>query len=459
MTSERIYWNEEMESLPLDQLRALQTDRLRKQIRYIYDNSPDFFRKKFDGIGARPEDIRSWDDFRALPIFRSKEEDRLAQDESMERYGHPYGTYLCAPLEKVVHVYCTSGTSGMPTFYPFTEEDMRLNDECWARSWWRAGMRPGDTVLHGFGLSMWSAGVPVVRALASMGCRPIAAGAEAGLERMLMFANITRPSALVGTPSLAELIIERSPSILGKPASELGIRTIVVAGAPGAGIPEVRQKIEEGFGGARLFDSSQGCWGLANISCGSPDYHGLHVISEDTAIWYDIVDPDSKRPLPIEDGAVGEGVITSFVHQAAPAFRYSFGDLVQVFTEPCPGCGFTGHRFKIVGRVDDMLNVRGIKVYPTGIKNVVAGFIPQVTGEMRVVLKTPGPKVEPPLELKIEHAADIDAVAREALKTELEKRIHGFLKVRCAVTLVPPESLGRTTLKGVLIEKTYEKKS
>lgn len=456
---DRKYWNEKMEGLTLDQVRPLQVERLRRQIRYIYGNSPHFFKKKFDAIGVRPEDVRSWDDFRSLPIFRTKEEDRLAQDESMERYGHPYGTYLCAPLEQVVHIYCTSGTSGLPTFYPFTEEDMRLNDECWARSWWRAGLRPGDTVLQGFGLSMWSAGVPVVRALANMGCRPIAAGAEGGLERLLMFANLTKPRGLLGTPSLAELIIERSPSILGKPASELGIKTIVVAGAPGAGIPEVRKKIEEGFGGAKLFDSSQGCWGLANISCDSPDYHGMHVISEDTAIWYDIVDPDTKKALPIEDGAIGEGVITSFVHQAAPAFRYSFGDLIQVFTNPCPGCGFAGHRFKIVGRVDDMLNVRGVKVYPTAIRNVVAGFIPEVTGEMRVVLDEPGPKAEPPLKLKIEHAPDLDSSARAALKEKLESRIHGFLKVRCQVNLVPPGTLERSTLKGKLIEKNYKENS
>lgn len=454
--SERKYWNEEMESLTLEQLRPLQVERLRKQIAYIYANSPHFYKKKFDTLGVRPEDIRSWEDFRKLPIFRTKEEDRIAQEESAAIYGHPYGTYLCAPLDQVKHVYCTSGTSGLPTFYTFTEQDMLLNDECWARTWWHAGLRPGDTVLQGFGLSMWSAGIPVVRALANMGCRPIAAGAEGGIERMLMFANLTRPCGMVGTPSLAELIIERCPSILGKPASELGIKSIIVAGAPGAGIPEVRKKIEDGFGGAKLFDSSQGCWGLANVSCDSPDYHGLHVISEDTAIWYDIVDPETKKPLPLDDGAVGEGVITSFVHQAAPAFRYSFGDLIQVSTQPCPGCGFAGHRFKIVGRVDDMLNVRGIKVYPAAIKNVVATFIPRVTGELRVVLDAPGPKVEPPLKVKVEHGAEMDATSRGSLKTELEERLRNQLRVRCEVDLVPAQTLERSTLKGKLVEKTYE---
>lgn len=451
----RRYWND-VEALPLEQLKQIQHQRLSAQVEYVYENSPHFFRKKFDAAGAKPRDIRNWDDFRNLPIFRTKEEDRIAQEESMAIYGHPYGTYLCAPLEDVKHVFCTSGTSGLPTFYTYTEEDMRLNDESWARTWWRAGIRPGDTVLQGFGLSMWSAGIPVVRALANMGCRPIAVGAEGGVERMLMFANLTKPRALLGTPSLAELIIERCPRILGKPASELGIKVIVAAGSPGAGVPGVRQKIEEGFGGAKIFDSSQGCWGLANVSCDSPDYHGLHVISEDNCIWYDVVDPETKKPLPIEEGAVGEGVITSFVHKAAPAFRYSFGDLLQVFTDPCPGCGFTGHRFKIIGRVDDMLNVRGVKVYPMGVKNVIATFIPRVTGDMRVVLDASGPKVEPPLKIKAEHAAGMGDEAQAVLKTELEERLRGLLKIRCAVTLVKPGTLERSVLKGKLVEKTYE---
>ncbi|MBW7850327.1 MAG: phenylacetate--CoA ligase family protein [Rhodospirillales bacterium] len=457
MTESQQYWNPAVEGLPLEELKRIQLQRLMTQIRYVYDNSPHFFRKKLEAVGAKPDDIRSWDDFRNLPICRTKEEDRVAQEESMAMFGHPYGTYLCAPLDQVKHVFCTSGTSGLPTFYTFTEADMRLNDESWARSWWRAGIRPGDTVLQGFGLSMWSAGVPVVRALANMGCRPIAAGAEGGVERMLMFANLTRPRALLGTPSLAELIIERCPGVLGKPASELGIEIIVAAGSPGAGIPGVRQKIEEGFGGAKIFDSSQGCWGLANVSCDSAEYHGLHVISEDNCIWYDIVDPETKKPVAIEDGAVGEGVITSFVHQAAPAFRYSFGDLLQVFTSPCPGCGFTGHRFKIIGRVDDMLNVRGIKVYPMGIKNVVATFIPRVTGDMRVVLDQPGPKVDPPLKVKIEHSEGLQGPALAVLKSDLEDRLRGLLKVRCDVMLVSPGSLERSTLKGKLVEKTYER--
>lgn len=455
MAGERRYWNEAMETLAPEQIRELQWQKLQRQMQYLYDHSPHFYRPKFDAAGAQPRDIRSFDDFRRLPIMRTKEMDRAAQEESAERYGHPFGTYLCAPLSDVVHIYSTSGTSGEPSFYTYTEHDMRINDECWARTFWRAGIRPGDTVLHGFGLSMWSAGIPIVRALAAMGARPIAAGAEGGIERMLMFARLTRPVALVGTPSLAEYLIEKCPALLGRPASELGIRTIVVAGAPGAGLPDVRRRISAGFGGAKLFDSSQGCWGLGNVSCDCEEYQGMHVISPEHCIWADLVDPDTKAPLPLEDGAVGEGVITAFDHQAGPAFRYAFGDSLQLFTSPCR-CGAPGWRFRILGRVDDLLNVKGIKVFPAAVRNVINGFIPRTTGEMRIVLDAPPPAVNPPLKIKVEHGAGMSPAEIEALRAELVEKLKARLRFTAAITMVPPGTLERSTLKGKLIEKAYQ---
>lgn len=453
--SERQFWNAKMETMPMEEIQGLQWRKLKNQIQYIYENSPDFYRPQFEAAGAQPGDIKSFDDFRKLPIMRTKEMDRQAQEDSMARHGHSYGTYLCAPLEQVVHVYCTSGTSGEPSFYTYTEHDLKINDECWARTYWRAGIRPGDTVLHGFGLSVWSAGIPVVRALAAMGARPIAAGADTGVERMLMFARLTKPTALVGTPSLAEYIIEKCPEILGYPASELGIKIIVVAGAPGAGLAEVRKRITEGFGGAKLFDSSQGAWGLGNVSCDSEEYQGMHVVSPEHCIWTDLVDPDTRQPLALEHGAVGEGVITAFDHQAGPAFRYAFGDILQLSTEPCR-CGAPGWRFKILGRVDDLLNVKGIKVYPAAVRNVINSFTPRTTGEMRIVLDTPPPAVNPPLKIKVEHGAGLTDAEIEALRLQLIDKLKARMRFTAAIEMVEPQSLERSTLKGKLIEKTYE---
>lgn len=456
--NDRIYFNPEMETMPAEQMRELQFKKLTKQIRYIYDNSPDYYQKKFDAIGAKPEDIKTWEDFRKLPIMRDKEGDRLAQEESMEKYGHPLGTYLCAPLEKVTHLSSTSGTTGDPTFsYIFTEKDKKINDEVWQRVFWRTGMRPGDAVLQTFGLSMWVAGVPVVTALQNMGIRAIPVGAEGGTEKMLKMANLLKPKAMIGTPPTAEYLIEKCPEVLGKPVSELGIKIILCAGAPGAGLPKVREKIEKAFG-CKLYDSTGGGWGLHHVSCDAPEYSGMHVVCEDYATWYDIVDPTTNEPVEIVDGAIGHGLVTSFEHEAAPAFKYAMGDLIQVFTETC-ACGVPGVRFKILSRVDDMLIIKGINVYPSAVKNIINGFTPRVTGEFRILLDAPGPRVEPPMKIRAEYGREITEGDLPSLKMEIEKALSTTLKCRADIQWVGPGSLERMsglTAKGKLIEKLYE---
>ncbi len=456
--NDKAFLNPEMESMPLEQMRELQFKKLTKQMKYIYENSPDYYQKKFDEIGAKPEDIKTWEDFRKLPIMRDKEGDREAQAESMEKYGHPLGTYLCAPLEKVVHLSSTSGTTGDPTFsYIFTENDKKINDEVWQRVFWRAGMRPGDAVLQTFGLSMWVAGVPVVTALQNMGLRAIPVGAEGGTEKMLKMADLLKPKAMIGTPPTAEYLIEKCPEILGKPVGELGIKIILCAGAPGAGLPKVREKIESAFG-CRLYDSTGGGWGLHHVSCDAPEYAGMHVVCEDYAIWYDLKDPATNEPVEIVDGAIGHGIVTSFEHEAAPAFKYAMGDLLQVFTETC-ACGVPGVRFKILSRVDDMLIIKGINVYPAAVKNVIAGFAPRVTGEFRILLEAPGPSVEPPMRIRAEYGKDVDEKDLPALKKEIEDTLSSKLKCRADIEWAEPESLERMagpTKKGKLIEKLYE---
>jgi phenylacetate-CoA ligase len=457
---DRMFWNPEMEGMPLEQMRELQMKKLKKQIKYIYENSPDYYRKKFDEIGAKPEDIKTWKDFRKLPIMRTKEGDREAQKESMEKYGHPFGTYLCAPLEKLIYLSCTSGTTGDPTFsYIFTEHDKKINDEVWQRVFWRAGIRPGDAALHTFGLSMWVGGIPVIQAQQHMGVRSIPVGAEGGTEKMLKMADLLKPKIIVGTPPTAEYLIEQCPKILGKPVSELGIKIILCAGAPGAGLPEVRKKIESAYG-CKLYDSTGGGWGLHHVSCDAPEYAGMHVVCEDHAIWYDIVDPVTNEPVDIVDGAIGHGIITSFDHEAAPAFKYAMGDLIQVFTETC-ACGAPGVRFKILSRVDDMLIIKGINVYPSAVKNVIGGFVPRVTGEFRILLEKPGPRVEPPMKMKVEYGKGTDEKDLASLKAEIEDALSSKLKCRADIQWVSPETLERAagpSAKGKLVEKLYEQK-
>lgn len=453
--NERKFWNEKMERLPLEEIRRIQLEKLKKQMEYIYRSS-EFYRNKFDDFGIRPEDVRSIDEFRKLPIFiSSKEEHRASQDESLRTLGHPFGTFLCAPLENVIGVSATSGTSGLPTFYGFTRHDIEVTNEVLARGFWRAGVRPGQAVVHAFGLSMWVAGIPVVRALEAMGARVIPVGAEAGTERLLQFIDQTKPTTLVCTPSYAEYLIERSPSVIMKDVKELGIRRIICAGEPGAGLPEVRKKIREAYGAA-IFDSAGVPYGIFNISCDSEKYHGMHVVCEDFHLMYDIVDPESKEPIEWKDGAMGERISTSLEWEAAPPFRYAMGDIVQIFTEECE-CGLKGFRIRFAGRLDDMLIIKGINVFPSAIRNIVNSFVPRVTGAFKITLDTPPPRVIPPLKMKVEHGQEVNENDMHGLKLEIEEKMSNLLRFRPSVQLVRPDSLERTSGKVKLFEKKYKK--
>ena len=143
----------------------------------------------------------------------------------------------------------------------------------------------------------------------------------------------------------------------------------------------------------------------------------MHAIAPDVCTSFDdLVDPVTKEPVDADvDGAIGEMVQTNLQREACPVVKYAYGDIVQVFLKECPGCGFQGRRIKVIGRADDMLIVKGVNVYPAAIRNIVTEFIPEVTGEMRILLDNPPPRVIPPLKLKIEHGKAVGQAELAAL--------------------------------------------
>jgi phenylacetate-CoA ligase len=173
------FWNERIETLSAGEMRRLQWEKLKRQMSYCYDNSA-FYRRKFEEAGVHPDAIKSVEEFRRLPTFLNKELDRELQEKTRQSEGHPFGEYLCTSSRAVRAVHSTSGTTGIPTFYAFSEKDIAVNNEAISRGFWRAGFRPGDYVIHGFGLSMWLAGIPILRALQHMGCLGIPCGCGGG---------------------------------------------------------------------------------------------------------------------------------------------------------------------------------------------------------------------------------------------------------------------------------------
>jgi len=258
-------------------------------------------------------------------------------------------------------------------------------------------------------------------------------------------AKFFRGNVLSCTPSLAEHMIERAPEILGAPIGNLGIKILMCGGEPGAGIPEVRRRIESAYG-AKLYDAGAGL----GVSCHHPEYQGMHWIADDLAI-YELVDPATHESLVLEDGAEGEAVFTTLVGGGLGWTRLTLGDIHRVQVSPCP-CGATGFRYRIVGRVDDMLKVKGVIVYPAAIDAVIAGFIPRVTGEFRIQLDEPPPRVVPPLRLQIERGEGVEGTAVAALEAELLKAMKEKLKITPKISWVEPYELERSAHKTRFIE-------
>ncbi len=445
--SNSLFWDEALETMPREQLREIQLAKLKKQVKYNYDNSI-FYQRKFDSVGLEAGDIKTWDDFARIP-FMDKSEHRAAQDESLERFGHPYGMLSCAPRDKIVRLSATSGTTGVPTLYTLTKNDIKVLNNLHARKYWRIGLRPGDVVIVSFGLSMFAGGVPCVDALWDYGMCVAPVGAEAGSRRLLEFAELTKPTVLFCTPSMAEHVGEKCEEITGKPAAALGIKHLLCGGEPGAGMPEFKRRLEQTFD-ARMYDMLGSVQTLHAISCGSEEYKGMHFLSEDYCIL-ELLNPETGQQLEISDGVTGEYAFTYLDWEGLPFMRYRMGDIMQIFTEPCE-CGWPGIRLKLLGRTDDMLIVKGINIYPAAIKNMLERFTPRITGAFRIVLDRPGHQVTPPLRLKVERGEGMEEQQLGELKKEIEQYMSETARVRPAITFVPPFSLERSEHKTRFIE-------
>ncbi len=457
MQDERAFWNMEMETLKPEELHELQMKKLKKQLRYCYENS-ELYKRKFQDAGAEPQDIKTWEDFRKLPVFfKNKEDERQSRLESEEKHGHPYGMHLCAPKEKLIDARTTTGTTGIPTYsYSFTRHDAGLWKEALARMLWRAGVRSNDVLLYGLNLGIYAGGIIAdFFRDCGIGAQLVETGVERGAEFMLSIAQTVKPTVMFCTPSFAQYLITKSPEITGKNISELGFKKLLTTGEPGIGLPSVKKKVEEEWG-IRWYDALGPTARGNSISCDMDEFQGMHHVDPDITLWpQDLVDPVTKESIPVEDGAIGEGVMTDLERESCPFIRYAYGDVLQVFTETCR-CGVPGIRFKIVGRADDMLIVKGVNVYPAAIKDIITSFYPKLTGDMRIILEEKPPRVTPPLKIKAAYSSRIEEHELEDLSRQIKEKMHMSLKVTPEIYFVPEGTLETSSGKAPVFEKKYE---
>jgi len=408
-----------------------------KQFRHLMDQSR-FYARKFREAGIRDPHL-PLERITQLP-FSTKDELKQASDEAP-----PFGSNLCVPPEQVKRVYQTSGTSGAPSVLALTRADMEMWTAIGTRSYFATGIHDHSSVLTTFGAGPFVAGHTHF-VLSRIGCRsvPVAPG---DTERVLFGLEAGLADTLLATPSFAQYLANRLEASDVDPKT-MALTHVVSGGEPGGGIPAIRDHIQSVLGAT--VTEVMGLGDIAPSLFGEcPQQQGMHFCGGGH-VWAELVDPDSREPMTIEAGAVGELVYTHLTREAMPLVRFLGGDIVRIEGSPCE-CGRATFRMRIIGRRDDMFIVRGVNVYPSAILAVVGRSRPRVTGRARVIRETPDVSVTPPVPVEVEvpdgHASD------PRLAAEIEAAIHSALNFRARVDLVPEAAFGESGYKTRLTVK------
>ncbi|UGS36020.1 phenylacetate--CoA ligase family protein [Capillimicrobium parvum] len=431
------YYSEHLETMSAGEVDDLQSRLLQRHLPALVARSP-FYARKLAEAGCDARSIRRPRDLRNLP-FTDKAELRESQLAAP-----PLGEYAGVPMRDVVRVHASSGTTGRPSYVGVTAADADAWADIAARVYWCEGMRPDDVVLHAFGLGFFVGGLPLAEAVQRIGATFIPLGTGA-TDRLLSSAADLGGTILSCTPSYARYLAEHMRDELGRDPRTLGVRRVLVGAEPGGAIPAVRDRIADDFGAeVRESVGNADVFPMYAATCDALD--GNHLLAPERLIA-EIVDPESGDVLEWEDGAEGELVATHLDRECVSLVRFRTRDRVVVRTTPCP-CGRTAPRITCVGRTDDLLIVNGVNVWPSAISDVVSS-VPRTTGAIEIVVPGPLPKVDPPVCVRVEHAAEPGDL--ETLCATLEGRIRDKLVVRAKVELLPPGTLPRSQAKTRLV--------
>ncbi len=428
-----------------------QLKKLRRMLSYVYKNS-GFYRGAFQRAGITPDEIRSLDDFYKQVPLTTKEDLRATQAED-----YPFGSNRCIPYEEVSLITASTGTTGKPTYTGFSRKDLEIAKEVVKRTFWFEGARPRDVYLHAYALSNWIAGVPLIEAAVEMGMTCLPVGVPTPAQRMITMIQDQKPDIVWCTPSYAIHLAEKVREILGGEPSAFGVRMLGCGGEPGVGIPAVRQQIERAWGA----DVRDVLGTPEQIPCGwieCDKKHGMHALNQDFVL-NELVDPVTREHIEMTDGAEGALVYTALERECAPLIRFYVADQVKVFTERCE-CRYPGFRLTVIGRYDDMLKIKGVKTWPSSVKDVLTTLLPEVTGEFRIMLdrKPVAFTVMGPVKLVIEYGPQVRTEELAVLKGKITERISSALSWSPeTIELVPPLTLPRAEMKSKYIEILAER--
>jgi phenylacetate-CoA ligase len=432
-------YDAETETRPLADQFAIDRDSYRRQIQYLFANSP-FYQRKLRAAGFRtPADVGALDEIANLP-FTEKDEIRKTQAAAP-----PFGEHLACAPENLQRVYSTSGTTGVPVYIGLTRNDMDIYATNVARGYTAAGFSSGQRIAVGFNAGPFVAGA-VYYGFDKIGCTVIPVG-TGNTERLVTAIQILHAKGISCTPSYGLYLIDWCQEH-GIDTRSLGLTNMITAGEPGGGDLLIRGRIEDAFG-CKVRESM----GIGDISLSAwaedDDGKGMHFMARGY-VHVELIDPESGRPISWEDGAEGELVYTALQREAMPLLRFRSRDHVIVNMAPNP-LGRTGPRIRCVGRTDDMLIVRGVNLFPSAIRSILKEFTPHVSGMLQVRPKETGVLQSPPLPVIVELGENC-SLSHDELRQRIVHEIRTRLLVTTDVQLVSYGTVPRETYKSKLID-------
>jgi phenylacetate-CoA ligase len=422
-------YNEEFETLPREALEAIQLKRLQGLVERVYATVP-FYKKAFDEKGVKPGGIRHLEDLHRLPFT-------MKQDL---RDNYPFGMFA-TPMENVVRIHASSGTTGKPTVVGYTRRDINTWSELMARTLAAAGTHRGDIVHNAYGYGLFTGGLGFHYGAERLGASviPVSGG---NTKRQILLMRDFRPTVLTCTPSyslhLAEVAADE-----GVDFKSLDFRVGVFGAEPWTG--NMRDEIENrlGLDAVDIYGLSEIIGPGVSVECVEAK-NGLHVFEDH--FLPEIIDPATGELLPY--GETGELVFTTLTKEAFPLIRYRTRDLSVLYHEPCK-CGRPLVRMgRITGRSDDMLIIRGVNVFPSQIETVLMAR-KDVSPYYLLIVDRKGHMDT--LEVKVEINQDVfsDAVkGLQNMEQDIEKDVKDLLGVSCKVSLVEPKGIQRSEGKA-----------
>ncbi len=424
-----MYFQEDIETMPREQLQTLQLERMKNSLRHAYDNI-EFYRKSFAQAGVMPDDLNSFDDLTKFPF--------VVKQDLRDQY--PFG-FFAVPKKDVARIHASSGTTGQATIIGHTSNDLKHWGECFARGIAMAGGSSESTLQVSYGYGLFTGGLGAHSGGETMGCTIIPTS-SGNTKRQVQMMKDCQTDILACTPSYALLIADTAIEMGYIPSTEFKISAGIFGAEPAS--DNMRDEIAEKLG-------IQYCdvYGLSEVmgpgvAMECAERGGLH-IAEDH-FYCEIVDPNTFEPLP--DGQWGELVITSLTRECSPMVRFRTRDITRIISEPC-ACGRTHRKIdKLRGRTDDMLIIRGVNVFPSQIEQVITSF-PEVATHYQIIVTTRGTLDHLELQVETEPDFPFDEIRKiEDLKVRLLAELKSNLQVSVDVKIVEPKTIARSEGKA-----------